>query len=90
MSAGGGGPGYVLAVLPSLWAFPALFLPPPWALGALALGFGLALWFDTHADALPATPGFRALRQRITAAVLVGHAAALLLLWRFGDGTGAA
>lgn len=86
MSAGASGPGYVLAVLPSLWAFPALFLPPPYAIGALALGFALALWFDTQADALPATPGFRALRRGITAAVLAAHAVALALLWRFGAG----
>lgn len=86
MSAGGAEPGYVLAVLPSLWAFPALFLPPPYALGALAAGFALALWFDTEADALPATPGFRALRLRLTVAVLAAHALALALLWRFGAG----
>jgi hypothetical protein len=90
MSAGAAGHGYVLAVLPSLWAFPALFLPPPYALGSLAVGFGLALWFDTRADLLPATPGFRALRRRITASVIASHGLALALLWRFGDGAGAA
>lgn len=87
MGAGGAGPGYVLAVLPSLWAFPALFLPPAYALGALAAGFGLALWFDTQAETLPATPGFRTLRRRITTAVLVAHGLALALLWRFGAGS---
>lgn len=87
MSAGGAGAGYVLAVLPSLWAFPALFLPPPWALAALAGGFGLALWFDTRADTLPATPGFRRLRQRISAAVIASHAVAFGLWWAFGAGT---
>ncbi|HAI58677.1 MAG TPA: hypothetical protein DCM32_02200, partial [Xanthomonadaceae bacterium] len=87
MAGGGAGPGYVLAVLPSLWAFPALFLPPPWALAALALGFALALWFDTRADTLPATPGFRLLRQRISAAVIASHAAALGLWTLHGGGT---
>ena len=86
MSAGGSAQGYVLAVLPSLWAFPALFLPPAHALAALAIGFGLALWFDTRADTLPATPGFRQLRQRISAAVIAAHVGALALLWRFGAG----
>ena len=84
MSAGGAGVGYVLAVLPSLWAFPALFLPLLQALAALALGFGLALWFDTRADTLPATPGFRVLRKRITAAVILAHAIALGLA-AFGE-----
>lgn len=86
MSAGAAGPGYVLAVLPSLWAFPALFLPTEWALGALATGFALALWFDTRADTLPATPGFRSLRRRISAAVILAHLGALGLYWRFGAG----
>jgi hypothetical protein len=86
MSAGGGAAGYVLAVLPSLWAFPALFLPTLQALAALALGFALALWFDTRADALPATPGFRQLRRRISAAVIVAHGAAMGLCWQFGGG----
>ena len=90
MSAGGGAQGYVLAVLPSLWAFPALFLPPVYALGALAVGFGLALWFDTKADTLPATPGFRQLRRGISFAVIAAHLAALGLLWRFGAGAAGA
>lgn len=90
MSAGAAGAGYVLAVLPSLWAFPALFLPPREALGALAFGFALALWFDTRADTLPATPGFRRLRRRITTAVLAAHAAALGVLWHFGPPAGVA
>ena len=80
MAAGSASAGYVLAVLPSLWAFPALFLPPEWAVAALAAGFALALWFDTSADPLPATPGFRRMRVGISAAVLVCHAAALALL----------
>jgi len=86
MSAGAGTPGYVLAVLPSLWAFPALFLPTLSALAALALGFGLALWFDTRADALPATPGFRCLRRRISAVVIAAHGLAMGLCWHFGGG----
>lgn len=86
MSAGAAESGYVLAVLPSLWAFPALWLPPPYALLALALGFALVLWFDTQADTLPATPGFRTLRRRITLAVLLGHGLALALWWHFGAG----
>ena len=90
MSAGAGTPGYVLAVLPSLWAFPALFLPTPSALGALAAGFGLALWFDTRADALPATPGFRTLRRRISFAVIAAHGLAFGLYWHFGASTAAA
>jgi hypothetical protein len=79
MSAGAPPPAYVLAVLPSLWAFPALFLPEAWSIAALATGFALALWFDTRADHLPATPGFRQLRRRISAAVIAAHAAALAL-----------
>jgi len=86
MSAGAAAPGYALAVLPSLWAFPALFLPVPQGLAALAVGFGLALWFDTRADTLPATPGFRSLRRRISAAVIVAHGAAFALFLRFGSG----
>jgi hypothetical protein len=86
MSAGAGAPGYVLAVLPSLWAFPALFLPAMHALAALAVGFGLALWFDTRADALPATPGFRQLRRAISAAVIGAHGVAMGLCWQFGGG----
>jgi len=86
MSAGGLPSGYVLAVLPSLWAFPALFLPPLHALAALAAGFGLALWFDTRADALPATPGFRQLRRQISAAVIAAHGMAMGLCWHFGGG----
>lgn len=86
MSAGGGTPGYVQAVLPSLWAFPALFLPTPYAVAALAVGFGLALWFDTRADALPATPGFRQLRRNISAAVIAAHGVALGLAWHVGGG----
>jgi hypothetical protein len=73
MAAGAGAPGYVLAVLPSLWAFPALFLPPLFAIPSLAFGFALALWFDTRADTVPATPGFRTLRIRISAAVIACH-----------------
>ncbi len=88
MSAGSPDSGYVLAVLPSLWAFPALFLPPIFALSALALGFLLALWFDTKADTLPATPGFRVLRRRISIAVLISHGVALLFLGQFGAGSG--
>jgi hypothetical protein len=64
-------------VLPSLWAYPALFLPRPWAVLALGVGFALALWFDTRADHLPATPGFRVLRSRISAAVIAAHGLAL-------------
>lgn len=86
MSAGGATPGYVLAVLPSLWAFPALFLPTLYALAALAVGFGLALWFDTRADALPATPGFRQLRRNISAAVIAAHGLAMVLCWHYGGG----
>ena len=86
MGAGGGAHGYVLAVLPSLWAFPALFLPALHALAALAVGFGLALWFDTRADALPATPGFRQLRRNISAAVIGAHGLAMGLCWHFGGG----
>ena len=89
MSAGAGAPGYVLAVLPSLWAFPALFLPMLSALAALAVGFGLALWFDTRADALPATPGFRQLRRNISAAVITAHGLAMGLCWQFGGGVAA-
>ena len=81
MGVGAAAPGYVLAVLPSLWAFPALFLPTHWAVVALAIGFGLALWFDTRADAVPATPGFRTLRVGISAAVVASHALAALLAW---------
>ena len=81
MSAGAAAPGYVLAVLPSLWAFPALFLPAHWALLALAIGFALALWFDTRADMVPATPGFRHLRRGISAAVIGAHAVAAVLAW---------
>lgn len=90
MGCGGPGPVYVLAVLPSLWAFPALFLPPLYALASLALGFALALWFDTRADTLPATPGFRRLRMAISTAVIASHGVALLLLGRFGAGSLAA
>lgn len=86
MSAGAGASGYVLSVLPSLWAFPALFLPTLHALAALAVGFGLALWFDTRVDALPATPGFRQLRRRISSAVIAAHAVAVGLCWHFGGG----
>lgn len=89
MAGGASGAGYVLAVLPSLWAFPALFLPVPWALSALAVGFALALWFDTRADTLPATPGFRQLRQRISAAVIASHAGALSMWWAYGAGVAA-
>ncbi len=81
MSAGAAAPGYVLAVLPSLWAFPALFLSAHWAVLALATGFALALWFDTRADAVPATPGFRRLRVGISAAVIAAHGLAALLAW---------
>ncbi len=77
MSAGAPPSAYVLAVLPSLWAYPALFLPRPWAVLALGMGFALALWFDTRADHLPATPGFRVLRSRISAAVIAAHGLAL-------------
>lgn len=86
MAAGAAAPGYVLAVLPSLWAFPALFLPASFAVASLAVGFGLALWFDTRADTVPATPGFRALRMRISAAVIACHVAVLIAL-SFGFGT---
>ena len=86
MSAGGGASAYVLAVLPSLWAFPALFLPTLYALAALAVGFALALWFDTRADALPATPGFRTLRRGISAAVIAAHGVAIGLCLSFGGG----
>lgn len=65
---------YVLAVLPSLWAFPALLLPVPWALAAMALGFSLVLWYDTRAETLHAPPDFPILRIRITALVLLLHA----------------
>ena len=81
MGAGAPAPGYVLAVLPSLWAFPALFLPTHWAVLALAVGFGLALWFDTRADAIPATPGFRSLRVGISATVIAAHGVAAVLAW---------
>ncbi|MBS3959316.1 MAG: DUF3429 domain-containing protein [Xanthomonadaceae bacterium] len=82
MSAGTPPAGYVLAVLPSLWAFPALFLPPPHAVAALGCGFALALWFDTRADTLPATPGFRRLRLHLSLAVIAAHLLALPLAWR--------
>lgn len=81
MSAGAAAPGYVLAVLPSLWAFPALLLPPLQAVAALGCGFALALWFDTRADPLPATPGFRQLRQGLSLAVIAAHALVLPLVW---------
>jgi len=82
MSAGALPSGYVLAVLPSLWAFPALFLPPLQAVVALGCGFALALWFDTRADTLPATPGFRQLRRRLSLVVIAAHMLALPLAWR--------
>lgn len=82
MSAGALPSGYVLAVLPSLWAFPALFLPPLQAVAALGIGFALALWFDTRADTLPATPGFRQLRRRLSLVVIAAHLLALPLAWQ--------
>lgn len=80
MGCGAPGEAYVLAVLPSLWAFPTLFLPQPIALLALALGHALVLWFDTRADPLPATPGFRRLRKHLSLVVIACHALALFLV----------
>lgn len=68
---------YVLAVLPSLYAWAALLLAPPVALILLSAGFVLQWWLDGPGDRLPADPTFRRLRSGLTALVLGCHLLAL-------------
>lgn len=73
----GGSLDFALAVLPSLYAWGALQLPPAAALMLLAAGFVLQWWLDGPGDHLPADPGFRRLRSGLTALVLGCHLLAL-------------
>lgn len=68
---------FALAVVPSLYAWAALQLPPAAALILLAAGFVLQWWLDGPGDRLPADPSFRRLRSGLTALVLGCHLLAL-------------
>jgi len=73
---------FAASVLPSLWAWLALFaLPPAVALWMLAAGFALVARWDGSSDALAAPASFRRLRLGLSGAVLSLHGLALAGLW---------
>jgi len=64
----GGAGRLLLAIVPALYAWGALQLPPFWALLLMLLGLGGLLWIDLKDSSLP--PAYR--RLRLVVSVLVG------------------
>lgn len=71
----------LVAMAPSLLAWPALMLTPPFASLALMIGFVLIRLYEAQADSVERLPAWYAsLRTLLTVVVVISHLSLLLLL----------